>query len=259
MARVASLQDATDRDLRLARWSSAALHLAILLLLGRAAMQAPPKTTVIFTVETVAGIRPLGQGSGAPGDAARVSNTPANPNPLAGGLRLNVDDLPPKLKAPKPANPKASPKDLKAAQLPPSRGELEQRYQQLKIGVDPKDLRSSPELSEGGMGNARLAGAEGGLPGITGPIAGRGHTVPDFSYGKPLPEESEVVVWVNVNARGEVVSSGIKKTSGYPELDQHVLARAREIRFDPLPAGAAQDDQTGTIPFRFEFSGRMRR
>ena len=245
-------------DERWAKLASLALHALVLLLLFKVMSQPRPAASVIFTVETVSGLTPLGAGSGAPGEAPQVSNSPANPNPLANGLRLNAADAP-QLPQPEKAKTKPRPKEARPVQLPPSSGELEKRYNGMKIGVDPKDLRQGLELSEGGLGNRRMAGAEGGIPGMEGPIAGRGHTVPDFSYGKALPEESEVIVWVTVNARGEVVGAGIKKTSGYIELDNHVLTKAREIRFDPLPSVADQADQTGSIPFRFEFNGRMKR
>lgn len=246
------------RDERLARLASLALHALLALALLRLLSLPKPVSTVIFTVETVSGLTPLGAGSGAPGEAPRASNSPANPNPLAGGLRLNADDAP-QLPKPEAAQAKPKPKDAKPIQLPPSQGDLEKRYTDLKIGVDPKNLRLGLEPSEGGLGNKKMAGAEGGIPGMEGPIAGRGHTVPDFSYGKTLPEESEVIVLVTVNARGDVVGAGIKKTSGYLELDNHVLTKAREIRFDPLPSGMDQADQTGTIPFRFEYSGQVKR
>ncbi len=236
--------------------ASLALHGTLLLF----AMQGifwtqAPKGMVIFSVETVAGLTPLGEGSGAPGASQRISDLPANSSPLAAGLRLGASDAP----IAAPSNAKVASKAVVAKAQAPSASDLKKSWESLPLGVDPKSQRAGQELSEGGMGNARTAGAVGGIPGLSGAIAGRGHTVPDFSYAKPLPEESEVVVLVTVDAAGEVVSASVDRTSGYPELDQHCLSKAREIRFDPLPSGAPQETVAGRIPFKFEFSGRARR
>ena len=147
-------------DERLARLASLGLHALLLLALLRVLSLPKPASTVIFTVETVSGLTPLGAGSGAPGEAPRVSNTPANANPLASGLRLNAADAP-QLPKPEAARAKPRPKEARPIQLPPSQGDLEKRYSDLKIGVDPKDLRLGLEPSEGGLGNRKMAGAEG--------------------------------------------------------------------------------------------------
>lgn len=234
---------------------SLALHGALLLALLQGAWGPSPKSMVIFSVETVAGMTPLGEGSGAPGASQQINNAPANSSPLAAGLRLGASDAP--VTAPQPSA-KVAPKSVPRAQAP-SASDIKKSWESLPLGMDPKGQRGAQELSEGGMGNAREAGAAGGIPGMSGPIAGRGHTVPDFSYPKPLPEESEVIILVTVDPAGEVVSASVDRTSGYPELDQHCLAKAREIRFDPLPSGAPQLSVAGHIPFKFEFSGRARR
>jgi TonB family protein len=242
------------RDQRLATGLSVGLHLALLLFFGRALMLPRPPATVVFSIETVSGVTPRGEGSGAAGTAHQMSDKPANLNPLAGGLRLSVTDAPLPQAAPKKASPKL--KATKAAL--PSLGDLAQRYEGMKIGVQPRDYRPSMDLSEGGMGNAHRAGAEDGGLGLEGPIAGRGYRIGDYSFGKPLPEESEVQLTVTVGPRGEVIEARVKKTSGYPELDQHALAKAREIIFDPLAPAAAQDNVTGTVIFQFQYSGKMK-
>jgi TonB family protein len=244
-------------DRWVARGLSAALHGALLFVLGSNLVGPAPKTQVIFSVETVSGLTPRGDGSGAEGTASQISNVPANPNPLAGGLRLTAADAP----VP-PPQPKAQPKPVASsapvAAAPPSLDDLQQRYEALPIGVRPRDGRSGEEPSEGGMGNARTAGAEGGVLGLDGAIAGRGYRIGDYSFGRALPEESEVALLVTVSPRGEVLEARIKLTSGHPELDQHALTKAREIVFDPVPPTGLQDPVTGTVLFRFEYSGRSR-
>jgi TonB family protein len=241
-------------DRWIARGISLGLHLALLLVFGGALIMPKPPSNVIFSVETVPGIMPQGEGSGALGTAARISNQPANTNPLAGGLRLNVTDAP--IVNPQPhVKPSSKPRRAAAA---PSLNDLDKRYETLKIGVQPRDPGAADAPSEGGMGNAHQAGTEDGALGLDGAIAGRGYRTGDYSYGKPLPEESEVQVLVTVAPQGEVLYAQIKKTSGYPELDQHALAKAREIVFDALPSDVPQENKSGTVSFRFEYNGQAK-
>lgn len=241
----------------LARGLSTALHLGLLLALGSQVVQPPASNQVIFSVETVSGLTPRGEGSGAEGAADRIRNVPANPNPLAGGLRLTASDAPVPAPAPRPAA-KPAPATAPAPAAPPSLDDLQRRYEALPIGVRPRGERAGEEPSEGGMGNARVAGTENGIIGLDGAIAGRGYRIGDYSFGRPLPEESEVALLVTVSPRGEVLEARIKATSGHPELDQHALSKAREIVFDPVPPTGLQEPVVGTVIFRFEYSGRGR-
>ena len=242
------------RDRWIANGASLGLHLLLLAYFGKALLMAPPAATVIFSVETVSGYTPLGEGSGAAGQSGHISNIPANANPLAGGLRFTASDAP--VAAPKPLNKKQAKAAVRAVAAPPTQKELSKRYEGLPIGMPSRDGRAGEELSEGGMGNARQAGAPGGAVGLEGAIAGRGYRPVDVSYGKALPEESEVVLLVTVSPLGEVVEARVVKTSGFPELDQHALAKAREFRFDALPGGVPQATVSGNMTFAFEYSGR---
>lgn len=236
-------------DRWISRGVSLALHLALLLACW-AALRAPKQPAmIIFSVETVPGIMPKGEGSGAQGTASQISNQPAAVNPLAGGLRMSATD------APLPDAVRKAPKIHHAVQAP-SLSDVAKLYDSLKIGVQPREPGATDAPSEGGMGNAHQAGTENGPLGLAGAIAGRGYRIGDYSYDKPLPEESEVLVLVTVDPKGEVLQARISKTSGYPELDQHALAKSRDIVFDPLPPEAPQEDKTGTVSFRFEFNGK---
>jgi TonB family protein len=238
----------------IARGVSIGLHLLLLLLFGRALLTPRPPDTVVFSVETVSGLVPLGEGSGAKGTSSQISNTPANPNPLAGGLRLSVTDAP----VPQRHEAKAKPQKARHSAQAPTLSDLDKQYEAMKIGVQPRDPNAADELSEGGMGNAHQAGTEKGALGLEGAIAGRGYRTGDYSYGKPLPEESEVQVLLTVGPKGEVLEAQIKKTSGYPELDQHALAKAREIVFDALPPDAPQVTETGTAIYSFDYNGNAK-
>jgi TonB family protein len=243
-------------DRWIARGVSLCLHLAVLAFVATRLRPVTAPTMVVFSVDTVSGLTPRGEGSGAEGTQPQMTDKPANANPLAGGLRLDVSDAPvppaPKPQAAKPAVPKPQ------AAAAPSLKELNKRYEAMDIGLKPRQSQGAEEPSEGGMGNARKAGTEGGVLGLEGAIAGRGYRMGDYSYHKPLPGESEVLVQLTVSPKGEVLSAMVKRTSGYHELDEHALSKAREISFDALPAAVPQEDVVGTVLFKFEYSGRSR-
>jgi TonB family protein len=245
---------ARPADRWIARGISLTLHLGLILLFGKAVLAPKPSSEVIFSVETVSGVMPRGEGSGAEGTANQISNKPANQNPLAGGLHLGVTDAP----VPAASKPSKAPAKAPHTSQAPTLSDVSKEYESLRIGVQPRDANPADDLSEGGMGNAHQAGTENGALGIEGAIAGRGYRTGDYSYGKPLPEESEVQILVTVGPKGEVLEAQIKKTSGYPELDQHALAKAREIVFDALPPEVPQEIKTGTVSFRFEFNGHAK-
>ena len=242
------------KDQWIARGISIALHAVVFAWLAWHVTPVLKTSMVIFSVETVSGLTPLGEGSGAEGANQQLTNVPANLNPLAGGLNLKVSD------PPVPALPKTplskAPSHPKPVAVAPSLQDLQKQNESLPIGLKPRNAQGAEEPSEGGMGNAHQAGAEGGVLGLQGAIAGRGYNPGDYSFGKPLPGESEVVVALVVGPKGEVISAQIKKTSGYPELDMHALSAARAVVFDPLPSSAPQESASGTVRFKFEYSGR---
>ena len=71
----------------------------------------------------------------------------------------------------------------------------------------------------------------------------------------PLPAYNEKVnvtirMRITVNPRGEIVQS-IPLLKGNPRLEQSVMQALRNWRFNPLPYNVPQENQTGTITFRF--------
>ena len=96
------------------------------------------------------------------GNVPQVSDTPANANPLAAGLKLKMDEVA-EPKAVKSAKPLPKPPQARL----PTASDLSKEYEKLKLGIDPRQARQSEDLSEGGMGNQMKAGTEDGIPGLS--------------------------------------------------------------------------------------------
>ncbi len=227
---------------------SLAIHVLLFTLITIPLFKPEKGKTVILTVETVSGYTPLGSGTGVEGNASSMSNQPANLNPLAQGLKLKMDEAALPLKA------KSSPK------VPPVQSAASQaaEREKLKIGINPREGRASDEPSEGGMGNNQPAGTEDGIPGLKEAFGGRGYAAVDMSYPGNLPEETEGRYLLVVSPRGEVVEARVVRTTTYSFLDEHVLARLRNIRFTSLGASAPQENQQGEVTVRFEYTGSFR-
>jgi TonB family protein len=233
---------------------SISLHAVVIIFLIKAAVTVDVPKPAILAIETVPGMTPLGSGSGAFGEGRLITDKPLNRSPLSGGMRVSEPEsvvkvpekVPVKKEAPKPQ-----------VQTPPTLAQLQQQYKAFGIGVDARQGRESlDELSEGGIGDGNPAGVSGGMSNISGPLGSRGYRSVDFSYNSRLEEETSLVLVIVVNPRGEVISRRLQRTSGYLALDQHVLSKVGEIRFDPLPPGVEQVDMQGEIRFRFDYEGK---
>ncbi|MES2201084.1 MAG: TonB family protein [candidate division FCPU426 bacterium] len=237
------------RDDRIASGVSLAIHsLLLLLLIGLPVFGRKEGRQVLLVVETIPGYTPLGSGTGVAGDTRKISDTPANSNPLSAGIKLAMNEV-----AAAEDNSKAKPK-VKTLK-PPAASDLSKTYEKMKLGIDPRQGRRSEELSEGGMGNQIKAGTEDGIPGLSAAAGGRGYTPIDLSYPGGLPEESECTIIFTVNPRGEVVEVRLERTSGYLGLDEHILSRARQIAFAQLPSSVPQENQTVRLHVSFKYSG----
>ncbi len=138
----------------------------------------------------------------------------------------------------------------------PSLQDLSKRYEDLDIGLKPRHSEAAEEPSEGGMGNAHKAGVAGGLELCREPSRAAATTLGTTPTPGPLPGESEVVVLVTVSPQRRGHQRPHPRTnSGITALDQHALAKARDIVFDALPPGVPQVDSTGTVRFKFEWNG----
>src|SRR5699024_9750961 len=73
---------------------------------------------------------------------------------------------------------------------------------------------------------------------------------------QPLPEnmsnyDATVTLRFEVTPQGRVVNIIPLHRSGNPEVDQEVINTLKKWRFSQLPSRAPQENQTGTITFRF--------
>lgn len=231
--------------------ASVALHALLLWGLANVRGSAPlaPPKVAILTVDTVAGVTPKGEGAGAPGEQRQITNTPPNPQPVPGSFKLDPRDLPKRNLALKK---KAVKQKVKVRQAP-SLADLAREHAAMPIGVNPREGRDGDELSEGGMGEGRSAGAPGGQPEISGPIGGRGYRPMDWGFPRQLPEESALKLVIVVAPNGLVKSARLLQASGYSDIDQNAVTRAKSMVFDALPAGVEQVDMEGVLTFSFQY------
>lgn len=227
---------------------SLCLHAILLLVLMKASHMAPPNQTVILAVETIAGQVPLGSGSGASGEGRVITNTPANPFPGAADPSPLRSAVPPVAKD-KAAGTKTKLKVLQA----PSRSDLDRERAAMPIGLNPRAVRHGEEPSEGGLGDNRQAGTADGSPSISGPIGSRGYQYVDWGFPSSLPEESTLEITIVVAPNGLVKSALLKRASGYPEIDQNAISKAKSMVFDALPSNVDQVDMQGGLTFNFQY------
>ena len=60
-----------------------------------------------------------------------------------------------------------------------------------------------------------------------------------------------------MDPKGDVVDARLERTSGYVALDEHILSRARLIRFAALSPAVPQENQTVRLPVSFKFDGSV--
>ena len=106
---------------------------------------------------------------------------------------------------------------------------------------------------EGSSGRAEGEEGEGTSPDKAAPFKIEG--LNRVSLSSPLPRYTEKVnatikVRITVNPQGRVVQR-VPLIKGNPELEEAVMNALQRWRFNPLPANAPQENQTGVITFRF--------
>ncbi len=200
----------------------------------------------ILTVETIQGPIPQGRGSGAPGAAKRMAaSPPSQPSPLARSLDTAQGQL---RIAPKP-EPRRHPPHVNPA---PSLDQLRKEEASMPIGLKPQQANPD-QLSQGGLGDAEQPGSQQGAPQITGAIGSRGYRAVDWGFPKDLPEEATLVITITVAPGGLVRNVQLTQASGYPQIDQIAIEKAKSMVFDPLPADAPQVDMQGQLTFNFQY------
>ena len=145
----------------------------------------------------------------------------------------------PPMPAPKP-KPKPKPKPQPKQEAP---------KQEPKPDTPPAQPTGAPEGSQAkarSRGAARPAGAGvqrqylGAKPSANYPMASR-----------RMREEGRVVVLVEINNQGLVVSARVDSSSGSPRLDEAALAAIRKARFKPYTRNGVAYAAKAKIPFDF--------
>ena len=116
---------------------------------------------------------------------------------------------------------------------------------------------SAPESGggtpEGSSGRAEGEEGEGTNPDKAAPFKIEG--LNRVSLSSPLPRYAEKVnatikIRITVDPKGRVVQR-VPLMKGNPQLEESVMSALQRWRFNPLPANAPQENQTGVITFRF--------
>ncbi|HDT14943.1 MAG TPA: TonB family protein [Firmicutes bacterium] len=135
--------------------------------------------------------------------------------------------------------------------------QLEEQKSKLDMGISRETLRREADSAETGvvedMGEAVDAKntVAGGDPVITGALSARRYQRIQWYFPEKLPEETELAVELVVAPSGIIRSVRLMRASGYPELDRLAVSQARNLKFDPLPLNARQEDQIGVLLFKF--------
>jgi TonB family protein len=135
--------------------------------------------------------------------------------------------------------------------------QLEEQRARLDMGISRERLRRDVESAETGvvedMGETvdTRHTAAGGDPIITGALSARRYQRIQWYFPEKLPEETELAVELVVAPSGIIRSVSLMRASGYPELDRLAVSQARNLKFDPLPLNARQEDQVGVLLFKF--------
>lgn len=107
-----------------------------------------------------------------------------------------------------------------------------------------EDGATGSETGEDGAGSESEASAPYQIEGL--------NRIPVTAPPPPYAEKvnAEIRVRITVDPMGKVVRQTLL-LKGNPSLEQAVLETVRDWRFNPLPANAPQESQTGIVTFRF--------
>ena len=137
---------------------------------------------------------------------------------------------------------------------------IEEQKAKLDMGITRENLRDTTDESEPannassddtGTENSEEKAVAGSAPAITGDIAARKYKNIDWRFPEKLPEETELMIEITVLPSGIIKNVKLARTSGYPELDRAAFSQVRKMQFDPLPAGAPEEEQLGVLLFKF--------
>jgi TonB family protein len=137
---------------------------------------------------------------------------------------------------------------------------IEAEKSKLDMGISRENLRdmsddgepvSSASSEDQGTEAAEEKAVAGSAPSITGDLATRKYRRFDWKFPEKLPEETELMIEITVMSTGNIKNVKLIRTSGYPELDRAAFSQVRKMQFDPMPAGAPDNDQVGVLLFKF--------
>lgn len=137
---------------------------------------------------------------------------------------------------------------------------IEEQKAKLDMGISRDNLRRNTDDTEpannsstddAGTDSSNEKALAGSAPAITGDIAARRYKKVDWRFPEKLPEETELMIEITVMPSGIIKNVKLARTSGYPELDRAAFSQVRKMQFDPLPAGAKEEEQLGVLLFKF--------
>jgi TonB family protein len=239
---------------------SALLHAAILLALLFMYQSFLVVRTPLLMELTLIGRMPQGNDLGVLGGASESSavqptsaeNTAEVPSPKPEKSSVPVaDNTRPQVSVKKPLKA-----PNRSAAVSPEAA-LKKLRKTAPIGIDPKKEVASKIETTAGLGHTGIAGAPDGNANIEGELAARGikrqvnPAYPDWAKKQGI--EAVIKFQLTVLPSGFLKEGEIQveQTSGYRELDQDAYNALIQWEFEPLPATAAQVNQSGVITFVF--------
>ena len=112
-------------------------------------------------------------------------------------------------------------------------------------GVGAADGDTGSETGEEGEGTDEQASAPFQIEGLNRTAV----HAPLPAY--PVQVNAVIQVRITVDPRGRITQR-LPIIKGDPALEQSVMQALEQWRFDPLPSGAPQENQTGSVTFRFQ-------
>ena len=221
---------------------SMAMHILILLLLSRLITQQEPRRVALITDVTLVDVKDL---TGVKGEEQKTVGVEKKQEKIATSLKKKVV---------KKTAVKKTAADVKSLLK-----KIEEEKSKLDMGISRENLRRETEAEQANNAVSEDEGTEsteekvvaGSAPTISGDLAARKYKALDWKFPEKLPEETELMIEITVMPSGIIKNVKLVRTSGYPELDRLAFSQARKMQFDPLPAEAKEEEQTGVLLFKF--------
>jgi TonB family protein len=222
---------------------SMVMHILILVLLSRLITQQEPRRVALITDVTLVDVKDI---SGVKGEEQKTLGVEKKQEKIATTIKKKVVKKTPV---------KKNTSDVKSLLK-----KIEEEKSKLDLGLSRENLRETSEETEpANNASSEDQGTEsseekvvaGSAPTISGDLAARKYKKFDWKFPEKLPEETELMIEITVMPSGVIKNVKLVRTSGYPELDRLAFSQARKMQFDPLPAGAKDEEQLGVLLFKF--------